>query len=82
VLYGPGLLERDRESGQRLMRAYLRGARDYEDAFGKGNSRDEIVGLLSGRLNTPRRSSMPCKSAAAWPTSTPRARSPSTRCAP
>jgi NitT/TauT family transport system substrate-binding protein len=53
LLYGPGLLERERDAGQRLMRAYLRGARDYADAFGRGQSPDEIVGLLSGPLNTP-----------------------------
>ena len=53
VLYGPNLLEKDRDAGERLMRAYLRGVRDYEDAFTRGKDRDAIVGMLADPLRTP-----------------------------
>jgi NitT/TauT family transport system substrate-binding protein len=53
LLYGPNLLERDRDAGDRLMRAYLRGVRDYEDAFTRGKDHDAIVGILSDPLRTP-----------------------------
>jgi NitT/TauT family transport system substrate-binding protein len=53
VLYGPTLLSQDRDAGVRLMRAYLRGVRDYEDAFARGKDRDAIVGILAGPLQTP-----------------------------
>jgi NitT/TauT family transport system substrate-binding protein len=53
LLYGPNLLEKDRDAGQGLMRAYLRGVRDYEDAFTRGKDRDAIVGMLADPLRTP-----------------------------
>jgi NitT/TauT family transport system substrate-binding protein len=53
LLYGPNLLERDRDAGEALMRAYLRGVRDYEDAFTRGKDRDAIVGMLADPLRTP-----------------------------
>lgn len=53
LIFGPNLLEKDRDAGQRLVRAYLRGARDYEDAFSKGKDRDAIVAMLQGPLNMP-----------------------------
>jgi NitT/TauT family transport system substrate-binding protein len=53
LLYGPNLLERDHDAGAALMRAYLRGVRDYEDAFTRGKDRDAIVGMLADPLRTP-----------------------------
>jgi NitT/TauT family transport system substrate-binding protein len=53
LLYGPNLLEKDRDAGERLMRAYLRGVRDYEDAFSRGKDRDTVVAMLADPLRTP-----------------------------
>jgi NitT/TauT family transport system substrate-binding protein len=53
VVFGPNLLEKDRDAGERLIRGYLRGVRDYEDAFTKGKDRDAIVGMLAEPLRTP-----------------------------
>jgi NitT/TauT family transport system substrate-binding protein len=53
VVFGPNLLEKDRDAGERLMRAYLRGVRDYENAFARGTDRDAIVGMLADPLRTP-----------------------------
>jgi NitT/TauT family transport system substrate-binding protein len=50
VLYGPNLLEKDKDLGTRLMRVYLRGTRDFEDAVSRGRDRASIVGMLVGPL--------------------------------
>jgi NitT/TauT family transport system substrate-binding protein len=50
-MFGPSLLQKDRRAGLGLIRAYLRGVRDYEDAFVKGKDRDAIVAILSKPLN-------------------------------
>jgi len=50
VVYGPSLLSKDFDTGVRLMRAYLQGVRDYEDAVAKNRDRDAIVALLADPL--------------------------------
>lgn len=41
VMYGPSLLEKDRETGERIMRAYLRGVRQYNE--GKTERNIDII---------------------------------------
>jgi NitT/TauT family transport system substrate-binding protein len=53
VVFGPNLLEKDRDAGERLLQAYLRGVRDYEDAFARGKDRDAIIAMLAEPLKTP-----------------------------
>ena len=50
MLYGPNLLEKDKDLGTRLMRVYLRGTRDFEDAVSRNRDRASIVGMLVGPL--------------------------------
>jgi NitT/TauT family transport system substrate-binding protein len=50
-MFGPTLLQKDRAAGVGLIRAYLRGVRDYEDAFTKGRDRDAVMGILAKPLN-------------------------------
>lgn len=50
LLYGTNLLDRDQDAGQRLMVAFLRGVRDYENAFSRGADHAEIVALLAEPL--------------------------------
>ena len=50
-MYGPNLLEKDRDLGERLMRAYVRGVRAYEDAVSKGADRARVIGFLQQPLN-------------------------------
>lgn len=52
-MYGPNLLEKDPEVGERMLRAFVRGSRAYEDAVSKGTDRARIVGLLQQPLNLP-----------------------------
>ncbi len=48
VVFGPGLVEERPEVGRRWMVAYLRGLRDYNDAFGpKQQGRDAVVQALT-----------------------------------
>ncbi len=47
VLFGPNLLDKDADGGVRLLRAYLQGVRDYEDALTRSKDRDAVVGMLS-----------------------------------
>ncbi|HZU07331.1 MAG TPA: ABC transporter substrate-binding protein [Chloroflexota bacterium] len=53
LLYGVNLLERDRDAGERLLRAFVRAIRDYEDAFTRGKDREAIIGMLSEPLRIP-----------------------------
>ena len=47
-MYGPELVTERQEVGRRWMTAYIRGLRDYNDAFGpKRQGRDEIVQILT-----------------------------------
>jgi NitT/TauT family transport system substrate-binding protein len=50
MLYGPNLLENDRDLATKLMRVYLKGARDFEDAVSKNRDRATIVNMLVGPL--------------------------------
>jgi NitT/TauT family transport system substrate-binding protein len=48
VIYGPGVLDQPADVGRRWMIAYIRGVRDYNDAFGpKRAGRDEIIRILT-----------------------------------
>jgi NitT/TauT family transport system substrate-binding protein len=49
--YGPNLLNKTPEVGERLLTAYLRGARDYAKAMTSGTGKDDIVAILI--KNTP-----------------------------
>lgn len=44
--FGPSLTEQRPEVGERFVTAYLRGARDYNEAFKAGRGRAEIVQML------------------------------------
>jgi NitT/TauT family transport system substrate-binding protein len=44
--FGPRLLDKDRDVGVRLLAAYLRGARDYVQAFQKNEGRQEVINIL------------------------------------
>ncbi|HLI26122.1 MAG TPA: ABC transporter substrate-binding protein [Chloroflexota bacterium] len=46
LTFGPSILDKPPDLGQRLMIAYLRGARDYNNAFKYGVGRPEIVQIL------------------------------------
>ncbi|HZR97839.1 MAG TPA: ABC transporter substrate-binding protein [Chloroflexota bacterium] len=48
VVYGPSLVEERPEVGRRFMVAYLRGVRDYNDAFGpKRQGREAVIQALT-----------------------------------
>ncbi len=47
LLYGPDLVSRRADVAQRFMVAYLKGVRDYNDAFRKNIGRPAIVSILS-----------------------------------
>ncbi|HLH23450.1 MAG TPA: ABC transporter substrate-binding protein [Chloroflexota bacterium] len=48
LVYGPSLVEERPEVGRRFMVAYLRGVRDYNDAFGpKRQGRDAVIKALA-----------------------------------
>src|SRR5581483_1978676 len=47
LLYAADFARNQSEAGRRFMVAYLRGARDYNDAFVKDVGRDEIVAILA-----------------------------------
>jgi len=44
--FGPRLLDKDRDLAERVLAAYLRGARDYVKAFEKNEGRQDIVNIL------------------------------------
>jgi NitT/TauT family transport system substrate-binding protein len=50
MLYGPNLLDKDKDLATRLMHVYLKGARDFEDAVSKNRDRATIVNMLVGPL--------------------------------
>ncbi|HEX6511320.1 MAG TPA: ABC transporter substrate-binding protein [Chloroflexota bacterium] len=54
LMYGPNLRDKDKDAGDRLMRGFLRGVRDYEDAATKNKDRDAIVGMLNDPLKIPK----------------------------
>jgi NitT/TauT family transport system substrate-binding protein len=51
LLYGSDLMQHRPDVGQRFMKAYLRGVRDYNDAFRKNTDRAGIVEILSRNTN-------------------------------
>lgn len=53
VVYGTNLLQKDPDLGRRFMIGYLRGTRDYENAFLKGQDKQAIEQMLSGPLKIP-----------------------------
>jgi NitT/TauT family transport system substrate-binding protein len=44
--YGPNLLNKTPAVGERLLAAYLRGARDYAKAMATGQGKDDIISIL------------------------------------
>ena len=46
IMFSSRLAEEDKELGKKYVKAYVRGLRDYADAFQKGINRDEIVDIL------------------------------------
>jgi len=47
LMYGPNLLQNQPDVGRAFLVAYLRGVRDYNDAFVKGEGRDDVVRVLT-----------------------------------
>jgi NitT/TauT family transport system substrate-binding protein len=47
VFYSPLFIEQHPEEAQGFMNAYVRGLRDYNDAFEKGINKDEIIAILA-----------------------------------
>jgi NitT/TauT family transport system substrate-binding protein len=50
IIYSAGFA-RDEAAGVKFMTAYLRGARDYEDAFVKGKDREAVTAILKKHLD-------------------------------
>jgi NitT/TauT family transport system substrate-binding protein len=50
VIYGDALLARDRDAGDRFLQAWLRGARDYDDAITTGRDLEEVQTVLTARM--------------------------------
>jgi ABC-type nitrate/sulfonate/bicarbonate transport system substrate-binding protein len=47
IIYGPTVVEEKPEAGRRWMTAYIRGLRDYNDAFGpRKQGREDVVQIL------------------------------------
>ena len=53
LVYGETLVK-DRKTGEAFMRAYMRGVRDYNDAFRKGKNKDKIIDIMSARTQVSR----------------------------
>ena len=52
IMYGPRITQIGQSAGNRFMVAYVRGLRDYNDAFGpKRQNRGEIVSILTKHTN-------------------------------
>jgi NitT/TauT family transport system substrate-binding protein len=51
IVYSPTFATQQPEVGKRFMLAYLRGARDYTDAFDGGKDRDAIIQILTQNTN-------------------------------
>jgi ABC-type nitrate/sulfonate/bicarbonate transport system substrate-binding protein len=49
LAYSPQFIQSQPEAARRFMVAYLRGVRDYIDAFGSGTGREEIIDILIKR---------------------------------
>ena len=51
VTYSPTMITQRQEVGRRYMVAFLRGVRDYNDAFSDGKDLDEIISILTQHTN-------------------------------
>jgi ABC-type nitrate/sulfonate/bicarbonate transport system substrate-binding protein len=51
VTYSPTMITQRQEVGRRYMVAFLRGVRDYNDAFNDGKDLDEIISILTQHTN-------------------------------
>ena len=49
VMYGPQFIQTQADLAKRMMVAYLRGVRDYNDAFVKNKNRDTVIDILARR---------------------------------
>jgi NitT/TauT family transport system substrate-binding protein len=47
VLYGPQFAREKTEAGRRWMLAYLKGVRDYNDAFTRDRGKDEVIAIIN-----------------------------------
>jgi ABC-type nitrate/sulfonate/bicarbonate transport system substrate-binding protein len=47
IIFAPSFATQRQEAGRRFLIAYLRGVRDYLDAFGQGKDQDAIIGILT-----------------------------------
>ncbi|WP_455198454.1 ABC transporter substrate-binding protein [Kaarinaea lacus] len=47
IFYSPVFMEKHPKEAQGFMNAYVRGLRDYNDAFEKGKNREEIIKILT-----------------------------------
>lgn len=54
LLYGPDFAQKRGDVARRFMVAYLKGVRDYNDAFVKGKDRADIVSILSKSTSVKR----------------------------
>lgn len=53
LVYGETLVK-DRKTGEAFMRAYMRGVRDYNDAFRKGKNKEKIIDIIAARTQVSR----------------------------
>jgi len=53
LVYGETLVK-DRKTGEAFMRAYMKGVRDYNDAFRKGKNKDKVIDILAQRTQVAR----------------------------
>jgi ABC-type nitrate/sulfonate/bicarbonate transport system substrate-binding protein len=51
VMYGPQFIQNQPDVAKRMMVAYLRGVRDYNDAFVKNKNRDTVIDILARRTS-------------------------------
>ncbi|MBI4319570.1 MAG: ABC transporter substrate-binding protein [Chloroflexi bacterium] len=51
MLYAPQFMERQPEAARRFLIAYIRGIRDYLDAFDKGVNKDEVIRIMTKYTN-------------------------------
>jgi ABC-type nitrate/sulfonate/bicarbonate transport system substrate-binding protein len=47
IIFAPAFASQRQEAGRRFLIAYLRGVRDYLDAFSQGKDQDAIIGILT-----------------------------------
>lgn len=52
ILYSPVFIEKYPEQARAFMVAYIKGVRDYNDAFEKGKNKDDIIRILNDATET------------------------------